>query len=272
MHRFVSFNFQILPAEKSLLSAISSATFYGKGIFTTLAVFNAKPFLWAKHWLRLQENAERLNIDLSGFSEPAVLQSLSALLEKNQTRNARVRLTFFDESGSYNWSAANNPKTGFLITTADFRQLAEILRLKISPFSVNSKSPLRNVKSCNYLENTLAFEDAICNGYDEAIRLNERNEIASAAMANIFWVKDAKIFTPGLETGCLSGTTRCFLLENFEVFEVQAKSDELAKADEIFLTSAGIGVRPAILENSEKRFFPITQAIQSVVYDARQKF
>jgi branched-subunit amino acid aminotransferase/4-amino-4-deoxychorismate lyase len=272
MHRFVSFNFQILPAEKSILSAISSATFYGKGIFTTLAVFNSRPFLWSKHWHRLQDNANRLNIDLSEFPEQTVLRAIDALLNKNKTQNARVRLTFFDESGSYGWLSGNAPQTSFLITTADFRPPKELFCLKVSPFFVNSKSPLRNIKSCNYLENLLAFEEAAASGFDEAIRLNEQNQIVSATMANVFWVKNSKIFTPNMETGCLSGTTRQFLLENFEIFEVQSGPDELAAADEIFLTSAGIGVQPAVLANSERQKFPITQSIQLAVCEAREKF
>ncbi|MBA2621536.1 MAG: aminotransferase class IV, partial [Acidobacteria bacterium] len=72
--------------------------------------------------------------------------------------------------------------------------------------------------------------------------LNERDEITSAATANVFWTKNNKIFTPALETGCLAGTTRALILENFAVEETKADLAEFERADEIFLTSAGIGV------------------------------
>jgi len=75
-------------------------------------------------------------------------------------------------------------------------------------------------------------------------------------MANIFWVKGGKIFTPGLETGCLAGTTREFLLENFPVSQTNSKINELSKTDEVFLTSAGIGIRPASFGNGLKKSFP----------------
>ena len=72
MHKFISFNRQILPAEQDLISPISSAALYGKGIFTTLAIYNAKPFLWEKHWRRLLTHSAKLNIDLTNFDEESV--------------------------------------------------------------------------------------------------------------------------------------------------------------------------------------------------------
>jgi branched-subunit amino acid aminotransferase/4-amino-4-deoxychorismate lyase len=112
----------------------------------------------------------------------------------------------------------------------------------ISPFAVNSRSPLAGVKSCSYLENLMAIEGAKACGFDEAIRLNERGEITSACMANLFWLKGDQLFTPSLSTGCLSGTTREFVIENLDCREETADLDEMYSADSLFLTSAGIGI------------------------------
>ncbi len=242
MHKLVSFNHRIISAENSFLSAASSAALYGKGVFTTVAIYNAKPFLWEKHWRRLTENAGKVGIDLSVFSEYAIEKLLAEIIAENNFTNGRARLTFFDESASRIWQAKPQNKTSFLIQTADFRLITEDFRLTFSPFAVNSKSPLAGVKSCNYLENILAVEDAKTRGFDEAIRLNERGEIVSVSMANIFWIKNGEIFTPALETGCLAGTTRAVVLENFAVAETKAGINEIIEADEVFLTSAGIGI------------------------------
>lgn len=243
MQERVSFNLQILEPEKTFISAISSAALYGKSVFTSLAIYNSKPFLWEKHWRRLQENSAKLNIDLRDFDEETVKNALSQIIFQNKIKTGRARLTFFDESASKIWSFDLKDKTNLLITTADFQQVKDEFILTVSPFPVNSKSPLINVKSCNYLENLLAFEEAKKRGFDEAIRLNEKDEIASASMTNIFWVKDEKIFTSDLATGCLAGTTREFLLDNFAIEEKSVKLAEFLQADEIFLTSAGIGLK-----------------------------
>ena len=42
-------------------------------------------------------------------------------------------------------------------------------------------------------------------------------------------------------------------MENFAVSEVSSKLKEIRRADEVFLTSAGIGIRAASFENGEKK-------------------
>lgn len=253
IHENIFFNNQFLSAENIFLSALSSAALYGKGIFTTLVIYDSKPFLWKKHWERLTENANKLGIDLTEFSEESVKNSLSEIISKNKITNARARITFFDESASGVWKFETNKKTSLLITTGDLRPNAENFQLTISPFRVNSTSPLVGVKSCNYLENILIFDDAKAKGFDEAVRLNERGEIVSACLANIFWIKNERIFTPDLETGCLKGTTRSLIIENFPVEETKAKLAELNNAETVFLTSSGLEILK-IAEIGKARF------------------
>ena len=242
MHKNICFNQKFTRADESAISAVSSAALYGKGIFTTIAVVNGKPLLWEKHWRRLIDNAAKLKIDLSKFTEETIQNSLLLLIEKNNFTDGRARITFFDESASKIWNFETARQTGFLITTADLREVKENLRVGVSPYLINSTSPLANVKSCNYLENVIAFEEANGRNFDEAIRLNERGEIVSACMANVFWLKDGKLFTPSLKTGCLAGTMRESLLEKYKGAEVEEKLEILESADAIFLTSSGIGI------------------------------
>ncbi len=265
MHRFVSFNRQIIPASDATLSAISSAAFYGRGVFTTIAIKNKEPFLWRKHWHRLNDNAGKIGIDLSEFSEETVKNALDELIENNQIENARARITLFDESASQIWQFETNRRTGLLITTADLHQTPEVLRLTVSPFLISSTSPLAGVKSCNYLENLLALEEAQKRGFTEAVRVNERGEIVGACLANIFWLKDEELFTTSLETGCLAGTTRALLLENFTVRQGTAGLNKLIEADEIFLTSAAIGICPAVFGNARKRTISMIPKLKKVL-------
>ena len=253
MHEFIFFNRRIARAADAFTPTISAAALYGRGIFTTIAVYEAKPFLWEKHWRRLQNNAKTIGIDLSDLSEATVKNALLEIIEKNRVADGRARLTFFDANSGAIWKTETARRTDLLITTADFRAVSGKLRLTVSPFSINSKSPLVNVKSCSYLENLLAFEEAKKRGFDEAVRVNQFGAVAAACLANIFWLKDEKIYTPKLETGCLAGTTREFFSENYEVSEIETNSENLKAADAIFLTSAGIGIVEAC-EYEGKRF------------------
>ncbi len=248
MHKFVLFNHKILNANQANISAISSSTLYGKGIFTTILINNSEPFLWQKHWRRLTQNAEKLGIDLSEFTEYSVKTSLTEIIKQNQVINGRARITFFDEQPSQIWSYNSENKTSFLITTDNLRKISQI-NLTVSKHRINSTSLLANIKSCNYLEKIINLQETKKLGFDEAICLNEKHEIVSAIMANIFWVKDNNIFTPSLETGCLAGTIREFLLENFSINQVQSNLSEIENADEIFLSSSGLDL---CLANSSK--------------------
>ena len=242
MHKFVSFNRRLISAEKSQISAVSSAALYGKGVFTTIAICGCAPFQWEKHWQRLRSDAEKLSVNLSALPERLIENALAEVIAANKFENGRARVTIFDESASRVWQTESKTETSFAIQTADFRRVANDFRLTVSKFPINSQSPLAGVKSCNYLENILALEDARANDFDEAVRLNERGEIVSATTANVFWTKNGEIFTASLETGCLPGTTRAFIIENFPVVEINARFNELIDADEVFLTSAGIGI------------------------------
>lgn len=241
----VSLNSELL--ESASISALGQAAFYGKGVFTTLRVVDRTPFLWDKHWRRLKENADLLSIDVSDFPEQRVVDSLCALLERSEIRSGRARITFFDASIPDLWGGGDGIEgTSMLVTSAELLTPPREFRISRSTYIINSRSPLAGIKSCNYLERVIAKREARDQGFDECIQLNERGEITSASMANVFWIKDGRLFTPSLTTGCLAGTTREHVLENFECEEVEADGSVLDSADEIFLTSAGLGVMQVV--------------------------
>ncbi|MGQ0540273.1 MAG: aminotransferase class IV [Blastocatellia bacterium] len=243
VNRLMYLNGEIRDAANALVSPISASALYGKGIFTTIAIYNGKPFLWEKHWRRLSGSAAKIGIDVSEYGEQRVASALADLIEKNGLNNGRARITFFDESPGSIWGFDSGQKTSLLITTADFRPLPEHFKLTISPYRINTSSPLAGIKSCNYLEQLMSFDEAKSRSFDEAIRLNEHDEIASACMANVFWLKNEKLYTPSLKTGCLAGTTREQILENVDCEEVESGIEALQDADALYLSSAGIGIQ-----------------------------
>jgi branched-subunit amino acid aminotransferase/4-amino-4-deoxychorismate lyase len=252
VHEYIFLDGEIVHDSAALISPVTNAAFYGKGIFTTLAIYDGKAFLWEKHWRRICSNAEKVGIDLFDNSEETVRTALDSILGKNSVINGRARITFFDGSTSKLWTSNAKQKTILLITTGDRPSVTDSVKLTISPYSINSRSPLAGVKSCNYLEKILASDEIKARGFNEAIQVNERGEITSAVMANVFWLSGKVLFTPSLKTGCLGGTTREFILENLEIREVERTMDELLFADAIFLTSAGLGVVPVDVFESRR--------------------
>ena len=238
--------------DEPSINALSAASLYGKGVFTTMAVKEGKPFLWAKHWKRLTDHAAKLSIDVSKHPERSTHSALLDLVSASELTSGRARLTFLDESIGPIWQGPGKRGTLLLMIVAEVRSKIDHLNLGSSSLVLHSRSPLAGIKSCNYLEHLMAIEAARELGFDEAIRLNENGHVSSACMANLFWEKDGKLFTPSLSTGCLPGTTREFVLENFECEEVESGIKVLGPADRIFLTSAGLGVLAAAEFNGTK--------------------
>lgn len=242
-----------------------NSSLYGSGVFTTVAVEEGSPVLWEKHWARLSTNAAAIGIDPGGFTSDSILSELESRLAAAEIRTGKARITFFDESSTPLWPGEQTDvPTRLGILVRERRAKPRDFRLGISPFPINSRSPLVGIKSCNYLEPILSKREAGGRGFDEAVRVSERGFVAGGCMANVFWSKGDRLFTPSLSTGCLPGTTREYVLENTECEEVEAEIGELDKADSIFLTSAGLGVvEVAVFEG--RRLSSSDNAILSVL-------
>lgn len=241
MHSNVYANGRIVEKSDAPLAACAGVL-YGKGVFTTVRIDGGRPLLFEKHLRRLSENAK--SIGLVPVDSSAIEEGLEAVIAANSFVSGRARITLLDASGSTIWSGSGETVTELRIITGELRSASGEFRLGVSPFAVNTASPLAGIKSCNYLENLLAAEEARSRGFHEAVRLNERGEIVSGAMSNIFWLSGGELFTPSLRTGCLPGTVRELVLENLECREAEAGIEALEAAEAIFLTSSGIGIRP----------------------------
>ena len=252
MHPVIYLNKVMLEATKARVAPVSSAMLYGRGVFTTVAVHHAKPFLWTNHWARLKDHAKRLSVDCAGCTEQTVGEALNKLIAVNRVDEGRARVILLARSGRDIWKTKEPRarKTDLLIMTGEPQKVpAAGMSLAVSPYRANTSSPLMGIRSLNYLEQVLSWEEAQARDFHEAVVLNERGEIVSATMANIFWVKDGTVFTPALATGAIAGVTRGAIVGLAEkqfipVVEGAYELGNLVEAEEIFLTSASLGLAP----------------------------
>lgn len=245
-----------MEAAKARLRAVSASALYGRGVYTTVAVHKGRPFLWDAHWSRLLAHAARAGIEADfGDNETALL--LARLVEANGVERGRARVQLLARAVRGRWKfegggAGAEPDaraSDLLIVTADALPPADSLSLTVSPFRLNTHSPLAGLKTTSRLEHVLALEEARSRDFDEAVVTNERGEVAGCVAANLFWVKHGTLYTPALQTGAMAGTTRARLLELASELAVPTVEGaqglhELAEADEIFLTSSSLGVAP----------------------------
>ncbi|MDR0532784.1 MAG: aminotransferase class IV [Verrucomicrobiales bacterium] len=194
---------------------------YGLGTFETLIVKSGTVQFRDWHEQNLREAAQALGIKLP---------DLSAL-----TMTPR---------GTGIWRWFLTPSALHASFTPGLPALPESYRVAVSPLRLSSLAWESRYKTLSYLLHYQAWLER--GSWDEMLLLNENSEIASAAMANVFWFKDGVLFTPELACGCRSGVIRRWVLENFsgEVRQVRSPLAALQSADEIFLTNSRIGVMP----------------------------
>jgi len=250
MHPVIYLNKSMVEATKARVAPVSSAMLYGRGVFTTLAIYNSQPFLWTKHWQRLTTHAKKLDVDFTGCNEKNVGDALGKLISVNQVKEGRARVIMLARHGRDIWKTKvpGAKKTDLLIMTGDPQKPAPAgLSLAVSPYRTNTFSPLSGIKSLNYLDHVLSWEEAQSRDFDDAVVLNERGEIVSATTANLFWTRNGTLHTPNLSTGALAGITRECVIDIADkhfipVLEGIYEMTDLTDADEIFLTSSSLGV------------------------------
>ena len=238
----------IVKATPRLLKSLSPGIVKGKGVFETMRSYQGKIFALDDHLRRLNKGLKILRIQCS-YSSSKLQSYLQDVLKVNHLKNARLRLSVWQE--------------GQKVHTAIVCEKFPILSKKKKGFkAVISKYKLKSekfptIKSIQYSPFRKAFLEAKAKGYDEAILLNQNNEIVEGSRTNIFFIKDNQLFTPALTTGCLEGITRRYVMQcakklRFSCREVHATLGELLEADEVFLTNSIIEIVPLGFINGQK--------------------
>ena len=152
------------------------------------------------------------------------------------------------------------------------------IRVKISSYTRHhvNVSMVRAKASGHYVNSILANNEAIADGYDEALLLDSSGFVSEGAGENIFVIKDGVIYTPDLSAGALNGITRNTVFHiakdlGLEIVQKRITRDEVYIADEAFFTGTAAEVTPIReldrLELGTGSRGPITEKIQSAFFD-----
>lgn len=220
---------------------------YGDGLFETIKVIGETISLEKFHFERFFAGLKQMD-----FKIPALLttdnlkQQILLLCKKNKCNSlVRVRLSVFRGNGGINES---NDDLQYVIecwpVDKSVNQLNENgLVIDIYPEARKSCDKFSNLKSANYLPYVMATKYAKENKLNDCLVLNTHERIADSTIANIFLIKEQKIFTPPLSEGCIDGVMRRYIMEQYEVNETVLTSNDILSADELFLTNAMYGIR-----------------------------
>jgi branched-chain amino acid aminotransferase len=241
IHRHIFHNDRIVPIEQARLSPGQTGLLNGWGLFTTMRIFQGEAFAYERHWRRLEKDAGRIRMPFP-FDPRQVRRQLGELLNANQVVEGTARIYMIYNRVGF-WQADEAmPDVDLILCTAGLPPHPEQARLNIAKNGRHAASPLAGVKVTSWLNNVWHLAEAQSQGWSEVVLLNERGEVAECTTANIFCVKDGKVSTPPLTSGCLEGVTRGLLLEiapraGVPLVERTLMPEDLFSADEVFITS-----------------------------------
>jgi branched-chain amino acid aminotransferase/4-amino-4-deoxychorismate lyase len=220
----------------------------GDGLFETVLAERGELVAFEAHAARMVRGCAVLGLPAPAPKEAEATAMAALLAAGLANERAAVRLTWTAGSGGRGLDRPQPLQPRLLAAAAPAPQASEPLRLLTAQVRRNEHSPASRLKTLAYLDNVLARREAREAGADEALMLNTRGEAACAAAANLFWIKEDRLYTPALVCGVLDGVMRAAVLGTaaalgVETAEVRAGPKALAEAEAFFLTNSLMGVR-----------------------------
>ena len=241
MDPLIFHNDRIAPLKEVSLSPGQVGLLMGWGVFTTLRIYCGVPFAFERHWARMARDAVRLEVPLP-YEQMAVRQAVVKLAQANHRPEGMARLSFVKNRDGL-WAQADDlPPTDLLIFTRELVAWPAAHRLQIQPMGVFSAGRYAGAKILSWVPYAAVLERAHVGGYDDALLLNEKGQMAECTSANVFLVREGRVLTPPLSSGCLAGITREILFEvapkaGIELREQDLTLDDLSSAEEVFISS-----------------------------------
>ncbi len=208
---------------------------YGMSLFETVRVWNGRIEFWEQHRQRLFASCVERDFPL----DEKILWRAADILETAGVNGvARLYVTAGDGGPS---APAKDPRV-FLMLEAREAEKEDCWEIGIHEETY--RAPFGGLKTANYWFNCDALAAAKARRLDETLLFNDFAELVSACCANVFLVKDGKIFTPSRGSGCRAGIVRDWVIKRRKVDECRIRREDVVNADEVFLTNSWIGVMP----------------------------
>jgi branched-chain amino acid aminotransferase len=257
------FRGRFVPFEEATLNIASAPVLYGLSVYTVMPVFwNDKKqqlymFRPEDHFRRLQNSARIMAFDdfLETWDYGRFEKTVCDLLRQNKSQqDCLVRITVFVDAILQGPRMHGLPHSLSAFVYPALPMLpAGGAKLGVSSWrrTPDNAIPARAKINGSYVNASLMKHEAVQNGFDDAISLDEQGHVAESTIANIFLVRDNRLLTPDDSTDLLEGITRDTVLKLAEEFKIPCERravdrSELYLADEIFLCGSSVNIAPVI--------------------------
>ena len=286
--KLIWFNGELVPWDEAQVHVLTHALHYGSSVFEGIRVYKTpdgpQVFRLTDHMQRLYDSAKIYRMPIPYSLDELIDVCRQVIVANKLVNGAYIRpiaMRGYGEIGlapkadhpvdvavaAWEWGAylgAENMEQGIRIRTSSFTR--HHINITMCKAKANG----------NYMNSMLALQEAIRDGYDEALLLDVDGYVAEGSGENIFIVRNGVIYTPEL-TSALDGITRRTLIKlaneaGYEVHEKRITRDEVYIADEAFFTGTaaevtpireldnraiGAGTRGPITKQLQQRFFDV---------------
>ena len=279
------FDGEMGPWREAKVHVLTHTLHYGMGVFEGVRAYKTEAgtaiFRLQAHTDRLFDSAQIMMMEMP-FDRDTINEAQRAAVRENNLDTAYIRpMCFYGSEGM--GLRADNLKVHVIVAAWEWgaylgqENLERGIRIKTSSFTRHHV----NISMCkakangHYINSMLALNEALTDGYDEAMLLDAEGYVAEGSGENIFVVRDDVIYTPDL-TSALNGITRNTIFRlasdaGYEVREKRITRDEVYIADEVFFTGTAAEVTP--VREVDNRAIgnggrgPVTEKLQTLYFD-----
>lgn len=248
------YNGEMVNWRDANFHVLSHALHYGSCVFEGQRAYGGKIFKLNQHSERLIKSGEILGMEVP-YSAEELNAAADAVVEANGLVDAYVRPVAW--RGAEMMGVATKGTQIHVAVAAwewpsYFAEEAKQkgLRLEFAKWRrpAPDTAPTQSKAAGLYMIASLCKDAATENGYDDALMLDYRGQVAEATGANVFFLKDGELHTPTPDC-FLDGITRQTAIELAEKRGIKVNvrkimPEELADFEQAFITGTAVEVTP----------------------------
>ena len=260
-NRFIWYKGEIMNVNDAKINILAPTSQFGLNVFEGIPCYwnddekQLYAFRLDAHYDRLLRSARLIQINCP-YTKEDMKKALVDVVKANEyDENLSVRQTLFVD-GFGSWGSAE-PVDMFVAPIPKGRTSAEYnkkgLNCCITSWRRISDTTLSPRIKCgaNYINSRMGQREALRNGYDTCIFLNDAGKVAEGPGSCFFIVKNKTVITPKLTDSVLESITRDTIIQlakskGYEVVERSIDRTELYTCDEAFLCGSAMEVTPVL--------------------------
>ena len=260
-NRRIWFKGEIVAVNDAKINVLAPTSQFGLNVFEGIPCYwnDEQKQLYAfrldDHYGRLLRSARLLQLDCQYSADDMKKAFIDVIRANEYDENLSVRQTLFvDGFGSW---GSESPVDMFVAPIPRGRTSAEYnkkgLHCCVTSWRRISDENLSPRIKCgaNYMNSRVGQREAVRNGYDTCIFLNEQGKLAEGPGSCFFMVKNGCVVTPRTTDSVLESITRATVLQiavdlGFGVEERTVDRTELYTCDEAFLCGSAMELTPVL--------------------------